>query len=105
MLTKQHRYSFRNGVPSKSSQSPYFVLRFDRSDDLSCGIVVSKKIAGHAVDRNRIKRMYKSILEAILKETPLSYALVFYVRKKSVEVTSEELYQHIEQIFRKEGIM
>ncbi len=105
MLTKQHRYSFRNGVPRNSIQSPYFVLRFEKTQDFSCGFVISKKVASLAVDRNRIKRLYRSILGDIVKKTPLPYSLVFYIRKKSIDVGSNELRHHIEQIFKKEGIM
>lgn len=105
MLTKQHRYSFRNGAPRKSIQSPYYVLRYDSAEKFTYGIVVSKKIASRAVDRNRIKRLYKSILGELTKENTIFYSVVFYVRKKSLVVTKEELQFHIEQIFKKEGII
>lgn len=105
MLTKQHRYSFRDGVPRKSTQSPYFVLRYQPGDSFQYGIVVSKKIASLAVERNRIKRMYKRALERIVTEQDISYKLVFYARKKSAEEAVEKLYEEIKQIFKKEGII
>lgn len=105
MLTKQHRYSFRNGVPRKSVQSPYCILRYDHAEVFTFGIVVSKKISSRAVDRNRLKRMYRSILAEIVKKNKISFALVFYVRKKSLFATKEELREHLEQIFKKEGII
>lgn len=105
MLTRQHRYSFRNGVPRKSIQSPYCILRYDSAEIFSVGIVVSKKVAGRAVDRNRIKRMYRSVLREMLKKHKLCVALVFYVRKKSLFATRKELQDHLEQIFKKEGII
>ena len=105
MLNKQHRYSFGKGAPRKSSQTPFFVLRYEKADNFTCGVVVSKKVASHAVDRNHIKRMYKSVLESVQKENPFRFSIVFYVRKSSMGLSKESLQGHIEQIFRKEGII
>lgn len=105
MLTKQHRFSFRNGVPMHSANSSLFVMRYERAEKFSCAIVVSKKVSSNAVDRNRLKRMYKNILAQVLLKSDINYSLVFYVRKKSNDVSEEEIRQSIEQIFRKEGII
>ncbi len=105
MLSKQHRYSFKEGAPRKSSQSPYFVLRFQESEHFRYGIVVSKKTAAHAVDRNRLKRLFKRTLEKIVSDTNVDYDTVFYLRKKSADATANEIYDEVKQIFKKEGII
>ena len=105
MLTKQHRYSFRNGAPKKSAHCPLFVLRYEPASAFSCAIVVSKKIHAHAVERNRLKRLFKKALNQILEQYEIPYAMVFYVRKKSNDAQLDYLYQTIEQMFKKEGII
>jgi ribonuclease P protein component len=105
MLTKQQRYSFRNGVPKKSTSSPLFVLRYQPSDDFSAAIIVSKKINAHAVGRNRIKRAYKKALSELTEKYELRYSFVFYTRKQNNDVSPEEILSSIEQTFKKEGII
>ena len=105
MLTKQHRFSFHSGTPKNSSHSHFFVLRYQREEHLQVAIVVSKRVAPHAVDRNKVKRAYKRVIAKILTEYPISYSLVFYARKQSVAAKDEVLQHAIEQIFRKEGII
>ena len=105
MLTKQHRFSFRNGIPSKSTHCPLFVLRYEPADTFSCAVVVSKKVNSHAVERNRIKRMYKKVIGGILEYNQLPYSMVFYLRKRNNEVELEDVRRITEQIFKKEGII
>lgn len=105
MLAKQHRYPFHSGLPRKSVHSPYFVLRYQESQMFRVGIVVSKKTASHAVDRNKLKRVYKRVLKKIIVGANKTYDLVFYLRKRSAMSTEEEIYNEVEQIFKKEGII
>lgn len=105
MLTKQQRFSFKQGTPQKSVQNSLFVLRYDRNTNFYYAIVVSKKIAASSVERNRIKRLYKSALTDIVKRYGVNGSFVFYVRKRSAAIQKAELVQHIEQIFKKEGII
>lgn len=105
MLTKQHRFSFRNGIPTKSANCSLFVLRYEGAESFSCAIVVSKKVSAHAVERNRIKRMYKKVIREILKTQELPYSMVFYTRKKNTEASIDEIRQSVQQIFKKEGII
>jgi ribonuclease P protein component len=105
MLTKQQRYSFKNGVPVKSVSNQYFVLRYEKSEYFMCGVVVSKKIQSSSVDRNKIKRQFKRILSKLINEHQINYSLVFYIRKKSIDIADEALHETLTQLFKKEGII
>ncbi len=105
MLTKQQRYSFRNGAPKKSTACPFFVLRYEPAEEFSYAVVVSKKVSTKAVDRNRIKRMFRKALGNIVNDQEVDYSIVFYVRKNCVDVPFEMLEKTIEQMLKKEGII
>jgi ribonuclease P protein component len=105
MLAKPQRYSFKNGIPQKSTSNQFYVLRYEPSEEFNYAVVVSKKVAASSVDRNFIKRLYRRVILSLVKQYSLNVSLVFYVRKRSSDVTEEALYENLEQMLKKEGII
>ncbi len=95
MLAKKNRLILSKRNPTnlaKRIESGSFVLKFKSTQGpFKAAIVVSKKVAKKAVDRNRIKR---TISEAIQKTIVPNLDLVIIVKeniksKKSPEIKSE----------------
>lgn len=99
MFKKSFRFSFRGGVPKKSIVTPFFIVRYDTSEEnnTQIAVVVGKKVSKKAVERNKIKRQ----LVAQLKEnlTDLNgKTLVLYARKPIIDASKEEIAVEIEKI-------
>ena len=107
MLSRNHRYSFRNGVPKERVKSPFFVLRYQINDDYQVrfAIVISKKIDKRATARNEVKRKISHALHNLLRDNQLSVDVIIYVRKAILGVDVSEIEKAFQQIFLKEAII
>jgi len=47
---------------------PFFIMKYIYSEDIKITIVVSKKVSKLAVNRNRIKRIFRSAIQVYMKE-------------------------------------
>lgn len=54
-------------------------------------VVVSKKVAKRAVDRNRLRRRVYGVAERFLAESPLPYAVIFLLRPGALRVARQAL--------------
>ena len=70
-------------------------------DHAKCAVVVSKKVAMKAVDRNKIKRRVRNILSKHIPRTKNSVALVFSAKRETKGVAFAELSRDIEALFSK----
>jgi ribonuclease P protein component len=99
MLPKKNRFSFKTKLPKQTFSSPSFSIRFGENEEgLKLAVVVSKKVATKAVDRNKIKRRIVEFIEKNLDKAT-SLTLIFYVKKDvDLETLSEEVKQALQKI-------
>jgi ribonuclease P protein component len=72
----------------KSFDTPFFKAVFlnDNSQSQSCfGFVISKKVSGLAVERNRLKRMFSETISRNLSKVNQGYRVLFLVKKSCLE--------------------
>lgn len=95
MFKREHRYSFSGKFPSQSIQSPFFVMRFEKTEKpFTVAIVASKKIDKRSVVRNQVKRkLFHVLADMMPKESTLS--LIFYVRRPILAATPEDLKKEL----------
>jgi ribonuclease P protein component len=103
MFEKEKRFSFKQGLPKKVINTPYFSLRFDhkKSDTGTIAVVVSKKVSKKAVIRNRIKRKFLSVLKETLREKQEFYDIVIYVRPYPMDLDERILEKLIKESLEK----
>jgi ribonuclease P protein component len=88
MLPKKNRITsaeFKKlGRPTRTENFPRYTLRFykiDGAEKPKCAVVVSKKIAGSAVERNKIRRKIYTELRKQVLSVPAGIAIVAYAKK------------------------
>ncbi len=103
MLKKEQRFSFKDELPKKIISSPLFVLRYQKKNisKFKCAVVVSKRVDKKAVVRNRLKRVFFSILENIEKERAMPFNMVFFLKKQVLSKDHEYIKREIEKILIK----
>jgi ribonuclease P protein component len=85
MFPKEHRFSFKNKLPTNKFNSPSFTVRYGENDGgLKIAVVVPKRVDKRATVRNRIKRKVLGAVRKFVKED-LGLTLVFYLKKNSPE--------------------
>jgi len=106
MFKKQDRFSFGRGLPKSKKVTPYFVVRFQKSDpstdSASSGpkyaVVTSKKVSKKAVLRNKTKRVFLQALKEILEKSVNEYDLIFFLRLPSHEYQKSGIMVELEKI-------
>lgn len=86
---------------------PQFVLKA-KKNGLALnrfGIVVSKKIDKRAVERNRVKRMFRDILRELDRNMIPGHDILVIARVGVLEKTKEENYSVIKNALEKAGLM
>ncbi|OGH15880.1 MAG: hypothetical protein A3C30_03570 [Candidatus Levybacteria bacterium RIFCSPHIGHO2_02_FULL_40_18] len=97
MLPKEHRFSFKKGLPNKAKSFPSFTLRYgkNREGGLKTAVVVSKKVHKKAVIRNKIKRkLLRMLSDKIDKSRAVN--LVFYIKRRALDIANLE--DEVEQV-------
>ena len=92
---------------SNSNAFPQFVLK-ERKNGLELnrfGIVVSKRIDKRAVVRNRIKRIFRTMLEDLSKNMMSGHDILFIVKAGILGKTQKENQELIKQAIEKLGII
>ncbi len=91
---------FEEGVTMKNS---CFFLRLVKNElnITRVGFIVSKKVSRKAVERNRIKRLFREIVRLKMSEIKPGLDMVFIVLSNSKEKSFLELKQEIERILEK----
>ena len=89
--------------PSRRETSPLFSVAVTKNDvgHPRVGIVISKKIAALAVNRNKIERRTKTVLRGALPAIPDSYDFIFHARKPVGVATAKEIEHDVLGLFKK----
>lgn len=87
----------RNGISNKN-----FIVNIEKSPDQTpkFGITFVKKI-GNAVERNKLKRQVKNIIDHNKQIIPNNYNYIIIIKKDSKETKYQELEQNLTKIFLK----
>lgn len=78
-------------------------LKRNDEDFPKFGFVVSKKISGEAVHRNRIKRAMSEAIRHSLTEIKKGYDFVFLVKQESTRKTTDEIMREVKYAIVKAG--
>lgn len=69
------------------------------------GIVASRKVSKRAVDRNRAKRLIRSIIEELWDKIYFGYDILFILKKEAIGKKRADFYLGIKNILEKEGLI
>jgi ribonuclease P protein component len=99
MLSRKNRLSrkefSRFFSVGRRIQSKSFQLVYERHDSFHASVVVSKKIAAHAVDRNKIRRRMYDIVRHC-KNDEVRGVFIFIVKQGAVTATHASLKEEIQ---------
>lgn len=104
MLPRNNRISsalFKQlGRPAQSFSTPFFSARLYATDSTNPrgAVVVSTKVVGTAVARNRIRRRLYDALGAHLARFPRGAALILYAKKEALGAPFTALQSAVERI-------
>ncbi len=102
MLPKKHRLTKREVIRvfkhrTRVIRTPLFVVYFQNSLDtplFKAAVTISKKVAAHAVDRNKIRR---KIYDALRPFCPQSGHVVIVVQKSAIAASDGEITMGISE--------
>lgn len=86
---------------SKIHSSDILTLRYKAFSGLASkvSVVVSKKVAQKAVDRNSLKRKLYEITQKVLKNTKKPYVLMVFPKKGATTTSFNELEKDLTTLF------
>ncbi|MDO8621015.1 MAG: ribonuclease P protein component [Candidatus Levybacteria bacterium] len=86
---------------------PFFLIKINKNKLLNnrMGIVASLKVSKRAVDRNRAKRLIRSIMEEFWNKMIPGYDILFILKKEAVGKKRIDFYSSIKNILAKEGLI
>lgn len=92
---------------SKITSNDYLTLRYkDNSGFEPKGsVVVSKKVAKNATDRNHLKRQLYEIIEKHLKNTEKPYILMIFPKKPSTTLSFIDLEKEVKEVLIKSKVI
>jgi ribonuclease P protein component len=86
--------------PERRLSGTYFSLGVARSAHAQVACVVSKKVAMHATDRNKVKRRARAVISARLATLlPLQY--VFYAKKGAAQALFSEIQEDLVALIKR----
>ena len=104
MLQKQYRLPAAIRLKTIASFSqPTFVLKIGKNDlpYSRFGFVVSKAVDKRATTRNRIRRVFRSCIEALFADITPGKDMLFFLKVSILEKKREDLYNEV-RVFLKE---
>jgi ribonuclease P protein component len=66
--------------------------------------IITSRMLGNAVQRNRTRRQVKAIMQDLFQHTPSGWDLVILTRKKIVDVPSHEIKTVLKEILIQAGL-
>jgi len=75
-------------------RTPFFnvaVLKVSDEDIVKFSFVISKKVSGRAVERNKVKRLLAEIIRNKLDKFKRGFYIVFYIKDKMCSANYEEI--------------
>lgn len=107
MLPKKHRLQLRSEAPFFTfpyrSQSSHVRIhwRFDQhQSSAQAAVVVSKKVAPTAVERNRLKRVVRATLLPLLSSLPSELRIVVFPKSADADLVRAHLQELLTQRFQ-----
>ena len=101
MLDKKHRLpkniNFRN-IKALSSKAFLVKIKKNEADIFRIGVIVSKKIDGRAVVRNKIKRQIKNCAEKLVKENKLIKDILIIAKKEALGKNNKEVEDQLKKL-------
>lgn len=102
MLSKKHRATTAqvDKVISfgKTHSSKNFTTRILRNSEPVTAVVVSKKVAKNAIDRNKLKRRIKTALRSL--NFPQNTTFVIYAKKESPTLSIVEIQKELQPLLK-----
>ncbi|MDD5639820.1 MAG: ribonuclease P protein component [Candidatus Pacebacteria bacterium] len=91
----------------KTIKTRYFFLKTieTSSQDSRIGFIVSKKVSKKAVERNRIKRLFREAVRLDIDRIKSGYDLVFIILNSAKEIDLTEIKKEIIFILEKNGLL
>ncbi|MCK9577927.1 ribonuclease P protein component [bacterium] len=91
----------------KTAKSRYFFLKTLKTNsiDSRIGFIVSKKVSKKAVERNRVKRLFREAVRLDIARIKPGYDLVFIVLNSVKEKELTEIKKEVEFILGKYGLL
>jgi len=92
----------------KIYQSDSFGIAYVKREDKECskfGFIISKKISGEAVHRNRIKRAMSEAVRFLLTEIKDGYNFVFLAKQPSTRKSTDEIMKEVKISLDKGGFL
>ena len=107
MLPKEHRLTAQElkNLPQTGARvihAPLFVAKVFESDRSACAVVVSKKVAPRAVDRNSVRRRVYHLLAA---HTLRPASVVIYTKHGINTSSPKELERQLLELLQKSGLI
>ncbi len=87
----------------KSKANKYLVLYILKSDDISLGISVSKKV-GNSVVRHRVKRLIKESFRLNMDSFSKQYSYVFVAKKTAKDRSYKEIESAVKHLVSLHGV-
>lgn len=107
MLPKLHRLTEKKDYQEvlkhgKMSQGQYFGLaRVAYEGPVKIGIIVSNKVSKRAVERNRIRRLVRTVARKYLENNKEGYKFVFLAKKSAERADPGNLQKDAESLLDK----
>ncbi len=112
MLASKYRLSKKTDFDrvfkmGRRVMSPYFGLRYLKNDleHSRISVVVSNKVSKKAVERNRLKRQVRSIIEQSLPNFKAHYDLIINVMSQALNQDYQVLNQALLKLLTKNKII
>ncbi|MDD5318393.1 MAG: ribonuclease P protein component [Candidatus Pacebacteria bacterium] len=114
MLPRTHRINTDecNNILTKgvSVYTPFFSLRFIKYAHTepfssSFGVVVSKKVAKTAVERNRLKRRSREIIRSFLSKIQPNFKVMVFVSAAAKKLKKDQFLEELRVVLVKAGIL
>lgn len=95
---------FERGVTAKNR---YFFLKIIKNDnpDSRIGFIVSKKVSKKAVERNRVKRLFREAVHLNVARMKPGYDLVFIVLVAAKDKSLLEIENEVRYVFEKNQLI
>ncbi|HEY4490223.1 MAG TPA: ribonuclease P protein component [Candidatus Paceibacterota bacterium] len=90
----------------KTFSGNFLSLKVSRaSGNSKVTFIVSKKVAKNAADRNRLRRRGYGQIKSFLKKITDGFLLAFYFKSRLGNISKEDLYDDIESLLSKSGLI
>ena len=106
-MPKKYRLSradwLRLPRPARRIHGGYFSLSVIPAPSLGgprVALVVPKKVAKRAVDRNKIERRCREALRPLMEKVRKSVALIFHAKREAVEASYAEVVLDVEKLLK-----